>query len=256
MSVSHQSPPKRKSIEAQGELSWHNNYFLGNDSSKWAPDCRNYTSVVYRDVWDGIDIEWYESNGKLEFDFVVQPGADPSQIRLSCDGLDGELSLSDHGRGEQCTEGGQHQGKSHSPATDTIATSGAERLPRNDQSRFNIEEGRMQYALTENNKTNNNGRMPYAPTHKVPRHFFGRGHERSGSRRCRTAAADITRGVADGTATGIPNIPQWNAKRSRCSILPHPKRKMNLVCHLPNGYSPDHTLRIDPLVYSTFLGGK
>ena len=104
-----------KSIEPQGELPWHNNYFLGNDSTKWAPDCRNYSSIIYRDLWDGIDIEWYESNGKLEFDFVVQPGADPSQIRMSCDGLDGELSLSDQGRGEQCTEGAQHQGKSHSP---------------------------------------------------------------------------------------------------------------------------------------------
>jgi len=80
--------------QAMGELPWHNNYFLGNDSSKWEPNCRNYTNIVYRDVWDGIDIEWYEENGKLEFDFVVQPGADPSQIRMSCEGLEGDLSVS------------------------------------------------------------------------------------------------------------------------------------------------------------------
>ncbi len=80
-----------KSIDAQGELSWHNNYFLGNDSSKWAPDCRNFTCIVYHDVWDGIDVEWYESKGHLEFDFVVHPGADPKQIRMVCEGLEAPI---------------------------------------------------------------------------------------------------------------------------------------------------------------------
>ena len=55
-------PTEAKSVEAFGELPWHNNYFLGNDSSKWAPNCRNFTNIIYRDVWDGIDIEWYEQN--------------------------------------------------------------------------------------------------------------------------------------------------------------------------------------------------
>ncbi|MDK9700562.1 MAG: hypothetical protein OEM52_10500, partial [bacterium] len=79
-----------QSIEALDELSWKNNYFLGNDSSRWAPNCRNFSSVIYREVWDGIDIEWYENDGKLEFDFIVHPGFDPSQIRMSIEGLEGD----------------------------------------------------------------------------------------------------------------------------------------------------------------------
>ncbi|MDK9700818.1 MAG: hypothetical protein OEM52_11790, partial [bacterium] len=79
-----------QSVEAHGELPWKNNYFLGNDSSKWAPNCRNFSTVVYREVWDGIDVEWYENDGKLEFDFIVHPGFDPSQIRMSVEGLEGD----------------------------------------------------------------------------------------------------------------------------------------------------------------------
>ncbi|MDK9698634.1 MAG: hypothetical protein OEM52_00595 [bacterium] len=79
-----------RSVEAQGELPWKNNYFLGNDSSRWAPNCRNFSSVVYREVWERIDVEWYENDGKLEFDFIVHPGFDPNQIRMSVEGLEGD----------------------------------------------------------------------------------------------------------------------------------------------------------------------
>jgi len=78
-------------------LSHNNNYFLGNDHSKWAPNCGNYTILTCRDVWEGIDVNWYEKNGLVEFDFVVNPGADPNQIQMRVDGLAGEFEVTSGG---------------------------------------------------------------------------------------------------------------------------------------------------------------
>ncbi len=80
-----------EAVVTSGKLSWKNNYFIGKDSTKWAPHCRNYTGLTYRNVWPGIDVEWHEQNGSLKFDFVVQPGADPKQILINVDGLEGAM---------------------------------------------------------------------------------------------------------------------------------------------------------------------
>lgn len=44
----------------------------------------HYARVRYRDVYPGIDVVYYHNpEGRVEYDFVVGPGADPSAIRLS-----------------------------------------------------------------------------------------------------------------------------------------------------------------------------
>jgi hypothetical protein len=45
-----------------------------------------YGKVAYNDIYNGIDLVYYGNPQKLEYDFVVSPGADPSAIRLSFDG--------------------------------------------------------------------------------------------------------------------------------------------------------------------------
>ena len=66
----------------------YNNYFLGNDSSKWAGDCKIFQSVTYKDMYPGIDVKYYSEYGNLKYEFVVNPGADPSQIIMKFDGVD------------------------------------------------------------------------------------------------------------------------------------------------------------------------
>jgi hypothetical protein len=39
--------------------------------------------VRYREVYSGIDLVYYGTEGQLEYDFVVEPGADPNQIALA-----------------------------------------------------------------------------------------------------------------------------------------------------------------------------
>ncbi len=59
-----------------------NNYFLGNDPKKWRTNVPNYAKVKYEGVYPGVDLVYYGNQRRLEYDFVVAPGADPGRITL------------------------------------------------------------------------------------------------------------------------------------------------------------------------------
>lgn len=61
------------------------NYFRGSDPSKWITDVRPFRRVRLASVYPGIDLVFHGETGSLEYDFVVAPGADPSQIALAFD---------------------------------------------------------------------------------------------------------------------------------------------------------------------------
>jgi len=65
------------------------NYYTGKDPKKWRTGLPTYGSVVYRDVFPGIDMRFYGTNRQLEYDVVVKPGNDPSRVRLSYRGIEG-----------------------------------------------------------------------------------------------------------------------------------------------------------------------
>ena len=72
------------------ELPGRSNYFIGNDPKKWRTNVPTYARVKYQGVYPGVDLVYYgNQGGQLEFDFVVAPGADPNQIKLSFAGADG-----------------------------------------------------------------------------------------------------------------------------------------------------------------------
>ena len=64
------------------------NFFFGNDPAKWRTDVPNYNEVVYEDLYDGIDLVYRMRNGEVKYEFVVQPGANPSAIAMSIIGAD------------------------------------------------------------------------------------------------------------------------------------------------------------------------
>jgi hypothetical protein len=63
------------------------NYFIGNDPKKWHTGIPQFAGVHYQNVYPGIDLVFYGSQGHLEYDFKVAPGADPSQAELQFDGV-------------------------------------------------------------------------------------------------------------------------------------------------------------------------
>jgi len=70
-------------------LSTYNNYFIGNEPSKWKADCRIYQAITYQNVYPGIDVRYYTSTGRLKYDIIVHPGADLSKLAMKYDGVDG-----------------------------------------------------------------------------------------------------------------------------------------------------------------------
>jgi hypothetical protein len=59
------------------------NYFIGNDPAKWHRDLPTYAKVTYENVYPGVDLVYYGTQGgQLEYDFVVSPGADAKAIGL------------------------------------------------------------------------------------------------------------------------------------------------------------------------------
>ena len=73
-------------VNGMGRLPARTNYFLGNDPKKWHTDVPSYGRVKYEGVYPGIDVVFYGNQGKLEYDFLVAPGADPEAIQLKIAG--------------------------------------------------------------------------------------------------------------------------------------------------------------------------
>ncbi|UCJ07684.1 PKD domain-containing protein [Chitinophaga pendula] len=62
------------------------NYFIGNDPSKWASEVKSYQRVNYKNLYPGIDMQVYSEASQLKYDLIVNPGADPAQVKLQYDG--------------------------------------------------------------------------------------------------------------------------------------------------------------------------
>lgn len=69
-------------------LDTYNNYFFGNDPSKWAGNCKVYQAILFKNVYPHIDVRYYTNNGDLKYDIIVNPGGDAGNIALQFDGVD------------------------------------------------------------------------------------------------------------------------------------------------------------------------
>ena len=68
------------------QLPGKSNYLIGNDPEKWHRDIPQFARVRYRNVYPGIDLIYYGNQGRLEYDFEVAPGSDPTQVALRFQG--------------------------------------------------------------------------------------------------------------------------------------------------------------------------
>ena len=62
------------------------NYYIGNDPKRWHENIPTFAKVRYSGVYPGVDLVYYGTEGQLEYDFVVAPGADPDRIRVAFEG--------------------------------------------------------------------------------------------------------------------------------------------------------------------------
>ena len=73
-------------ITGRDQLPGKTNYFLGNDPKQWHRDIANYKAVEYRGIYPGVDAVFHGNQQRLEYDFIVAPGADPHVIALDVEG--------------------------------------------------------------------------------------------------------------------------------------------------------------------------
>lgn len=65
------------------QLRERRNYFIGADPRKWRTDVPTYRAVRYDEIYQGISLTYYGNQQQLEYDFVVNAGADPRLVKLS-----------------------------------------------------------------------------------------------------------------------------------------------------------------------------
>ena len=73
----------RTQPEGAGETAARSNYYSGSDASKWRTGVPNFARVRYPNVFRGVDLAIYGRGERIEYDWMVAPGADPRSIRWS-----------------------------------------------------------------------------------------------------------------------------------------------------------------------------
>lgn len=80
--------------EGLEEMPGKANYFIGNDPAKWRSNIPTYARANYQGIYPGIDLVYYGNQGRLENDFVIRPGADPTAIRFAVEGAVAKIDRS------------------------------------------------------------------------------------------------------------------------------------------------------------------
>jgi Beta-propeller repeat len=83
-------------IDGVDQLSRTSSYFIGSDPKNWHKNVPSYARVEYRDVYPGVDLMFYGNQRRLEYDYVVNPGASPKAIALNIEGSR-KMKVDSHG---------------------------------------------------------------------------------------------------------------------------------------------------------------
>jgi hypothetical protein len=87
-------------IDGREPLPSYSNYLIGNDSRSWRKHVPQFREVWYPDVYPGVDLVYYGSNGQLEYDFVVAPQANANRIAFSIGGIGGRSRVRQNADGD------------------------------------------------------------------------------------------------------------------------------------------------------------
>jgi hypothetical protein len=81
-------------ISEENQQALYSNFYLAH-CPNGITEVPDFEKIIYKDIYDGIDMACYYVNGDFKYDFIVHPGADPNQIRMRFVG--GEVYLEDNG---------------------------------------------------------------------------------------------------------------------------------------------------------------
>jgi uncharacterized repeat protein (TIGR01451 family) len=64
------------------KVAFNTAHFAASDPDGLLRNLPNYSKVLYRQVWPGIDVLYYGNRNKLEYDLIVAAGANPDAIKI------------------------------------------------------------------------------------------------------------------------------------------------------------------------------
>lgn len=70
----------------------YNNYYIGNDKSKWVSKAYSYGEVIYEEIYNKIDWKIYSKGSNIKHDFILHSGARVEDISLYYEGIE-KISL-------------------------------------------------------------------------------------------------------------------------------------------------------------------
>jgi len=82
--------------EALDLLPGKSNYFIGNRPATWISGIPQYEKAAFRSIYPGIDVVYYGNAGRLEYDFIVAAGSDPTALGFRVTGAE-SVRLNDRG---------------------------------------------------------------------------------------------------------------------------------------------------------------
>lgn len=83
-------------IERENPVDGKDHYYFGRNENNLR-DIRSFETVYFRGLFDGIDLKYYSRDGQLEYDFLVDAGANYDQIRWKVAGAT-NLSINSDGQ--------------------------------------------------------------------------------------------------------------------------------------------------------------
>lgn len=70
------------------ELPQKENYFIGNDASKWASNLNCYQEVFLTNVYPNVDVRVYFEENSIKYDYILQPTANSKDIQVEYVGFE------------------------------------------------------------------------------------------------------------------------------------------------------------------------
>lgn len=83
-------------LEGESVQAGARNYLLGPDSDAWRTAVPAYSSIVYRGLYDGVDMRVSEQRDRIQYDLLLAAGADLDRVVVEAAGVE-ELSIDERG---------------------------------------------------------------------------------------------------------------------------------------------------------------
>lgn len=81
-------------VEKDAELPGYDNFYKGNTP---VLEVKTYNGLTYKNIYNNIDLHYYEKSGDLKYDYIVAPSADYKQIQIEINGAEKIVKQPDGG---------------------------------------------------------------------------------------------------------------------------------------------------------------